>query len=251
MKMKKIASAIMGLAFAAGVGTVQAQTFTPPNTTPGEEAMTVIAESYLSIMAALITADQSALGGCAAYTGSYPVQISTTGAGSGNGSLNFSINLNASNTTNPATSTLGTSYNVTQTGTGQVRAGVVGSYNGNFAFGVNGFIMVGDSTFTINEFGVPILWDEHIIKDFWQDPSNAFGKLLLDDGLEAITKLNLPQSKWRQRSQHTRPDGGNGSLAITKTLIRPDNVPACTITLNGAVGNNFGGKSFQGMLSVQ
>ncbi len=249
MRMKKIASAILGLAFAAGVGSAQAVTYTPPNTTPGEEAMTAVAESILGLTAGLITASQAPEGGCQHYAGSYPVAITTSGAGNGSGSLDYSVQLNVTNITNPATSTLGTKYQVTQSGQGGIRDGETQNFNGQFAFGVSGFIMAGGSFYDIKEFGSWISWDQGIIKDFWQI-DGTFGKQLQDDGLEVITKLTLPQSKWRQTSNHIRPDGGNGLLSITKELITPVNTPACKITLTGAIGNSFGGKSFSGTLTV-
>ncbi len=249
MRMKKIASAVLGLAFAAGVGSAQAVTYTPPNTTPGEEAMVAVAESILSLTAGLITASQTPEGGCAHYAGSYPVVISTTSTGNGNGSLDYSVQLDVTNISNPGLSTLGTKYQVTQSGTGGIRDGETQNFNGRFAFGVSGFIMAGGAFYDIKEFGQFIPWDELIIKDFWQ-VDGTFGKQLLDDGLEVITKLTLPQSKWRQTSRHIRPDGGNGLLSITKELITPVNTPACKITLTGAVGNSFGGKSFSGSMTI-
>lgn len=225
MKIKKIASAVMGLALATGVSSAYAAAGAEPNSTKGEEAAISLAESLLSIMAAHVT-----LNGC--NTAIYPLtSLNTFPDGSGSATLDGTLNLSVSNVGMTAK---GTKYVVA--GSGQLRGQGIPDYLGNYAFGVQGAIMAGTATLGLIEFGARNEWGEVIIKDFYTvDGTN--GKKLVDDGLEAITKLGYPRSKWKQTSDHTRSNGGDGAWNATKVRVGPTNTPNCKITFTGVFDN--------------
>ncbi len=225
MRMKKIASAVLGLAFAAGMSSAYAAGGESPNSTKGEEAAVSLAESLLSTMAAYVT-----LKGCTfAY---YPItSLNTFPDGSGNAVLDGTYDLSVSNT---GMSTKGTKYHVS--GGGSIRGQGIPTYSGDYAFGVQGAIMTGAADLQLIEFGSPTDWGEVIIKDFYT-VDGSHGKKLVDDGLEAITKLGYPRSKWKQTSDHTRSNGGDGEWNAKKVRVGPTNTPNCTITLKSKFDN--------------
>lgn len=248
MKIRKFTSALIGFGLTAAIGVATAGPLDPPNTSKGEEAAFALSEAYLSLTSAVITR----IGSCALAAGSRPLVLTTTADGSGQGTYDFDIvyNITRKNlVVNQNNAANGNIYDVIQAGTGHLAGIQTNAFNGDFAFGIAGAIMEGVSTYNLKEFGVFNQWDEVIIKDFWTVDSSA-GKMLQDDGLEVITKLGYPRSKWRQTSMHTRPDGVQGFWSATKTLVNINNVAACTITLTGTFSQNFGGINFSGMITV-
>lgn len=250
MKLKKFISVLVCLGLLATFSIAKAQTFTnsllPPNSTPGEEAGTALGESFLSLTSAIITR----LGVCAAGTSGVTISVNAGGNGSGTYDTDIVLNiLRRQAAVNLANAANGNIYDVTQAGAGVFRGVPINSYAGIYAFGIGGAIMTGSATFNLIEFNVPNLWDEHIIKDFWTQ-TGTFGKIVRDDGLEVITKINYPRSKWRQTSFHQRPDGGQGLWSATKTLVTINNVAACTVSIAGTFASNFGGITFAGAITV-
>ena len=83
-------------------------------------------------------------------------------------------------------------------------------------------------------------YDQHIIKDFWdvsedkQDPEHQV-KIVRDEGLEVITKLDFPRTKWFQESIYIREDGQPGKIDWIKTQIAPFGSDLCKMTFTGDV----------------
>ncbi len=96
-------------------------------------------------------------------------------------------------------------------------------------------------------------FDEHIIKDFWKRctrpgtgvpeacpsgetkppaPGSELDHQIVDFGLELITKLNYPRSKYEQSSLYRRPNNGDGWMWMVKTKIAPNIGTLCQIQLN-------------------
>lgn len=245
MKVNKFTSALIGAGLAAAVGVASAAETDPPNTSKGEESAFALSESFLSLTAAVITR----VGSCAAMAGSYDLGIVVDANGNGGGTFDNDIVYNILRMIDPQNALNGNQYDVSQAGEGLLRSVKTAGFNGHFGFGIQGAIMEGNSTYDLYEFGVANRWDETIIKDFWT-VDVGFGKFLRDDGLEVITKLGYPRSKWRQVSDHERPDGNQGFWSATKTLVTINNVAACQIVLKGAFSSNFGGINFGGSVSV-
>ncbi len=93
-------------------------------------------------------------------------------------------------------------------------------------------------------------YDEHVVKDFFSDTSSLPGRLVLDQGLEVITKTDWPRMKFRQTSRYTPPDGGIGSIDIDKVSIAPSNAPQCYMGFKAEVDDFGSGIQFAGNLRV-
>ena len=92
--------------------------------------------------------------------------------------------------------------------------------------------------------------DEHVIKDFLLEASQLPERVVMDQGLEVITKLNYPRMKFRQTSLYIPADGGLGFLAIEKLSVAPDNSPQCFIQYEALVDDFGGGIQLKGEVIV-
>lgn len=259
MKLNKLTAALLvaGLSTSASAQVVDPIFGAAPNMTPGQEAAWSIAESILSLVSATITAN-----GC---SGGGNFAIATQNAGTGSGQYPtgtpFPITLNVTKTGDVLG--FGREYTVTSpaAAVGYIPNTQVRNYNGKFTFGFGSAIMIASATFDMNEFGAWPMWDEHVIKDFWRDTCPAAqpgcvtaagtkNSLVRDAGLEVITKMTYPKTKWRQASVHVPPDGGAGVFTVTKQLIQATNGTACALTMSGFSLADLNNPIIQGSVTV-
>jgi hypothetical protein len=84
-------------------------------------------------------------------------------------------------------------------------------------------------TFKHPQSGRLIPYDEHSIKDYYKQVIDGLGSnesrvdgpqsWEFDYGFEVITKKNFPVAKWAELSWYRQQDGGDGILAVQKTLV--------------------------------
>jgi uncharacterized protein YraI len=261
MKLNKLTAALLvaGLSTSASAQVVDPIFGAAPNMTVGQEAAWSIAESILSLVSADITANGCRGGGNFVISATNGPVGTVVGNGTYPTGTPFPLNLNA---TYAATQTLfGRQYTVAQglPAIAYIPQTQIQNYLGNFTFGYQSSIMIANATFQMNEFGAWPVWDEHVIKDFWRDTCNVAGcvtpsgtktTMVRDAGLEVITKLTYPKTKWRQASTHVPPDGGAGVFTVTKQLIQATNGTACSMTMSGFSLADLNNPYIQGSLTV-
>lgn len=214
MKMRKLSSTLIAGSLAFGLASTSAMAQgTPPDLTLAERGAYTLIEAGLSVMAAVVEKN-----GCAATARTYPAVVEVYSDGEG-----FSVvdDLELYTEVGQAT-TKGQIFNVTS-GNGDVNNVSIENYTSDFGFSKKGEIMYGISDYWLNSDP----WDEVIIKDFWLTRRG----FIKDAGLEVITKLGFPRSKWRQVSKTIRPNGRDGYLSITKTQIAPHATAECEISV--------------------
>jgi hypothetical protein len=84
-----------------------------------------------------------------------------------------------------------------------------------------------------------------VIKDFWKESLRGL-PVIIDWGLQSVSKYNYPQDKWWQRSQANRSDGIFGRTHFRKDrLYSAKNGGACTIDIDmsGTNDADFFGQS--------
>ena len=128
--------------------------------------------------------------------------------------------------------------------------------DGNFWYSGKGEIMYADAHFQLcvlncgSGFPGAEDYDEHVIKDFFAEPMFLPDRLVIDQGLEVITKENYPRMKFRQSSTYVPPNGGLGEILIDKISVAPSNAPECMIKLDLVVDDFGGGIQFTGNVMV-
>ena len=246
MKKSLLSTAIAG-ALLATSSVATAQVFaTAPNLSVPEKAAFTCIEQALSVTAAIVERT-----GCAA--------VANPGVYSLGGNVNFDGD--GSCTLDDFTITVdtilddfrGTNVLTANNGRGQVDDVVVDNKTGAYWFSRLGEIMYGSSDFTLcvadcNNPSKDEDYDEHIIKDFYDIASVS--RIIIDEGLEVITKEDYPRMKFRQDSTYVPPNGGIGDLIITKVPIAPENSPVCTILYDAVVDDLSGGIQFSGNVTV-
>ena len=108
------------------------------------------------------------------------------------------------------------------------------------------------------------MMDEHIIKDFWKrctgpdnevlgscgsEPTEDEKHQVVDFGLELITKLDYPRTKYEQSSLYRRPNNADGWMWIVKTQIAPGTGTLCQIQLQLYV-DDLTNSTFEGWGSI-
>ncbi len=127
---------------------------------------------------------------------------------------------------------------------------------GNFWYTGEGEIMYSETYFQLclincgDGFPGAEDYDEHVIKDFYLDGELVPDRIVHDQGLEVITKMNWPRVKFRQTSYYLPPDGGLGELKIEKVSIAPSNAPRCYIEYEAQVDDFGSGMQFSGAVMV-
>ena len=209
-----------------------------PQLTPAEEGGFVLAESLISLTAAFVSRS-----GCGPVVGDYPYDIWVDETGSGSASYGAGSDpILLDVTPGPTMPYFGAHYDVASPVANDPgflnAANSIQNFDGRLSYSEGGAILISNSDFEMQEFGYYVPWDEHNIKDFWL--SDGTGQHISDSGLEAITKLTYPVTKWRQTSQHWRWNGGPGFFVAEKYLITPWNSADCHISISGLVNQLLG-----------
>ncbi len=210
-----------------------------PNLTLPEKSAFAILEQGVSMLAAVI--DRV---GCAVTAGTYTFDVDANGDGSGSGTIDDATIVIPL----PVTDNLrGTKLNTTVPVPGEIDDVLVVDLDGYYTFSRTGEIMLARSDFGLcvlnclgPEFPGREAHDEHVIKDFLLDATQLPERVVEDQGLEVITKLNYPRMKFRQTSLYVPADGGLGFVEIEKVSIAPNNSPQCYIRYD-AIVDDFGG----------
>ena len=222
----KIGKLLVGAALTVAANSAIAAGPSPQAGIP-EQGGWVLLESALSTAAAVITNS-----GCS--LGIFALNVDVEANGSGTATLD-GVTLTQPV---PTTSSKGSLWRVT--GGGSFRAVAVANYVGNYGSDREGAMLYGRADMLLGA-GADA-YDEHIIKDFWlKDPTAQNHADVVDDGLEIITKLDYPRTKWYQESAHHRPNGGDGTISVKKTQIAPDSTSLCSMSYTGLVDNLGGG----------
>lgn len=246
MKKSMLSTAIAGALLAtSSVAIAQGPA---PNLTVQEKAAFTCIEQALSITAAIVERT-----GCAAVAnpGVYSLGGNVDFNGDGACTLDdFTIEVATA-----VDDFRGTQVNTSNSDRGQVDDVEVDNLAGTFWFSRLGEIMYGAADFTlcVSDCGPQNPqkdedYDEHIIKDFYD--SASVSRIIIDEGLEVITKEDYPRMKFRQDSNYVPPNGGIGDIVITKVPIAPENSPVCTILYDAEVDDLSNGIQFSGNVTV-
>lgn len=241
-------STLVGGALLAASSVATAQNTGPaPDLTLPEKGAFTLMDQALSLVAALIDRQ-----GCSATAGNYTLGGGTDSNGEGSATIDdttitVTTNLDDFRGTNQATAI---------PAPGQI--GDVDFFNldGRFWYSGAGEIMYADADFQLcfincgPAFPGAEDYDEHVIKDFFADTEGKPSRLVLDQGLEVITKQDYPRRKYRQDSRYMPPDGQIGEVDIEKVSIAPSNAPQCFLEYDALVDDFGGGIRFQGTLLV-
>ncbi len=235
---KNIISALLSVAMIGGVSTTASAAGPAPQLTPQEKVLFSLTEQAVGTIGAITDANPT---GC--FNANYNISA-TANLSSGSLTLDdrtFSATVRENNNR-------GTFVDVTSPGSGDVGNVGVRRVKNFFHFSKLGEIMYSNGDFQIKPIELGAQWEDydlHVIKDFWWDtvfgggPQGAANGVR-DAGLEVVTKLDYPRSKWRQTSQYRRFDGIDGLYSVTKVLIAPDNAPGCKIQIRRADVQRFG-----------
>lgn len=272
MKIKKLTTALLALGFTSSVAFAAGNPppgITPfpdegpnPKKRPYQEASAALTEVNISGLAALITMHgcdfvYDSLGGGA--TTLY-VESNENGTGESRmpdvGNFAFPFRLEILTPQPRPEDRLGAKYHITQVPGNYINVSDdlrLRNWAGDLDFSTGGAIMISDSTFELDEYvGAWWEWDEVNIKDFWVYDKSYHIK---DAGLEVITKLGYPQSKWRQYSDHIWWNAeveGEGSVDIWKWLITPYDKPDAYIHLVGTIlDGSFGSHVIKADITVE
>jgi hypothetical protein len=240
MKLRTLASALVIAGLSVGVAQASG---TPAGLTKAEKSAFSLLESLFSATAAAIEAN---IGGCAAMAFGYNVEANAFSNGDGTARIGrFFVE-----TWGQPFDVRGDLFDVEQVDSpGDINLVDVADYVALYGWDSSGSIMWASADMTVN-------WDpydQHIIKDFWDntDEGEHQVKKVLDAGLEVITKLDYPRSKWFQWSDYTREDGVEGIITWTKTQIAPYGGDLCNMLFTGDVDlQGHGFQLFHGRLII-
>lgn len=203
-----------------------------------------LVESALS----LVAANQHYLqDGCS--TKSYGLEVESDFSGTGtaflddvgaNGLVSFS------NTVTQSTANPSRGAKCVVDADGQLFGTTVSGYDGNHAWSRFNQFFIDSAVFNLNN--VP--YDEHSIKDFY-GRNNLTGdytgqKWIFDWGLEVVTKLGYPVSKWSERSWYNKWDGADGKVKV----VKQDVATGCKITYIASPYFSGDAVTFSGTVSV-
>jgi len=123
----------------------------------------------------------------------------------------------------------------------------VADYIGQHAWARYNQFFIDSADFKLN--GVP--YDEHSIKDFYgrvlaTDEQYAGGPWIFDWGLEVVTKLGYPVSKWSEQSWYHKWDGVDGKVKV----IKQDVATNCKITFVASPYQAGDGITINGVVKV-
>ncbi len=249
MKKSVLSSAIAGAMLATSSVAIAQNTGASPELTLPEKGAFTCIEQSLSLVAALIDRQ-----GCAASLGNYTLSGDILFDGSGFCTVDdTTVGVLTQNDT-----MRGTYQTTAIAGVGEIDDVDFTNLRGEFWYSGEGEIMYADAYFQLClvNCGVDLPgaenYDEHVIKDFYMDPNptERGERVVLDQGLEVITKNNWPRKKYRQTSEYVPPDGGLGYVEIDKVSIAPSNAPECYIILDAEVDDFGGGIQWSGSLDV-
>lgn len=197
---------------------------------PVKEARIALAEMFASLTAARVSSQWQEYFGNPRCSGVYDFELRVQSSGTGTGTYD-GIDFTVTNVT--AAGDVGRTYDVADVN-GVIPGNGIANVTGKFIYGPGSAILLADADFQLDQ-GAAIDWDEHIIKDFWKEPCVAgvpvchqqqnialpLSKttMVVDAGLEVVTKEDYPKSKWVQNSNHTEIDGGDGGISIVKELV--------------------------------
>ena len=249
MKKSVLSTAIAGAMLATSSAAIaQGNTGPSPNMTLPEKGAFTCIEQSLSLLAALIDRQ-----GCNASTGNYTLDgdIEFDGFGS------CTIDDTTIAVTTVADTMRGTHMFTNIVGIGEIDDVDFLNLAGNFWYSKEGEIMYADAFFQLclvncggSQPPGAENYDEHVIKDFYSDPSLLPDRYVLDQGLEVITKNNWPRKKYRQDSFYYPPNGGLGILTVDKVSIAPNNAPQCYLDFDAEVDDFGGGIQWSGSVEV-
>jgi hypothetical protein len=178
--------------------------------------------------------------GCQAISG----QLTTYADNSGNGDATL---VTAGNTIKFLVSRVasdpfrGDKYQVTAT-SGGIGGTPLSGILAKYRFNKNSTIMDGDFVVNVpnpSAPNAPDLFTGSVIKDFFLFPMTIDGierNVVLDWGLQALTKKTYPIAKYWQRSRMIREDGIEGSVKMQKTRLAGG--PACRVVVNSHGSGN-------------
>lgn len=212
-----------------------------PGTSSGEQAAIIIGKSFMSLAAAAATKAT-----CSNIANRYDVSIRTFESGSGRGIMNGTIVLETSQFQSSAK---GTKYRLTQQGEGSMIGNFIRNYAGEFQFSFKGDLLTGTANFEQKEFDIYSPWSLTFINESW-GITQSHGQKIINHGLNAISKVDFPRSKWRQTAEQTRPNIEDGFWVSKMTLISSTNTSKCSITLAGSYDYLSGGVFFEGAILV-
>ncbi len=245
MKKSVLSSAIAGALLATSSVAIAQNTGPSPNLTLPEKGTFSCVEQSLSLVAALIDRQ-----GCAASAGYYTLGGEVDYLGNGS----CTIDDRKIDVATAGNTLRGTAQATTTTGPGEIDDVDFFNLAGEFWYSGEGEIMYANALFQLClvncgvDFPGAENYDEHVIKDFYQDAGPE--RIVLDQGLEVITKNNWPRMKFRQDSYYLPPDGGLGVLEIDKVSIAPNNAPQCYIDYDAQVDDFGSGMQFSGSVMV-
>lgn len=252
MRLNKRTFTTMALGLSISLSLVTAQVAEAggptPQLSPAEEGAFALAETLLSITAALVTK-----GGCANVVGGpFSIQAGVNGDGTATFPTNQVNGVMLKVTRGLSVISFGTKYTVDQFPQGErqyLNLDSIKDYAGDLNYSDGGAILTSRSEFRMFEFGFDFPWGEHNIKDFWT--ADEYGAHIEDTGLEVVTKGGYPLTKWRQASNHWRLNStGVGEFLAKKSLITPSNVSDCHIEMIGTVNQMLGQFTMHGDIMV-
>ncbi len=249
MKKSILSTAIAGALLAtSSVAIAQDGNSGPaPDLTLPEKGTFSCVEQSLSLLAALIDRQ-----GCAASEGVYTLGGEVDYLGNGA----CTIDDTTIDVTTAEDTYRGTHQETAVSVPGEIDDVDFLNLDGDFWYSGEGEIMYADAHFQLClvncgvDFPGAEKYDEHVIKDFYMDGEILPERIVLDQGLEVITKNNWPRMKFRQDSVYLPPDGGLGELEIDKVSIAPNNAPVCYIDYDAQVDDFGSGMQFSGSVMV-
>lgn len=232
MKLRTLTAALVMAGVSANASALDV-TGDVPNLTMAEKGGFILIEALLSSVAQVITFQR-----CEVTAGTYDMYVSTNFQGYGEGFVDGK-ELKIENITPIPTKgeLFETADGDNPPNTKDINGVRMRRHDGLFGIDLFGSMLYGNSTVEIDNGFDWELWDEHIIKDFWKRKDQSDWHQVDDNGLELITKLQAPVAKYWQTSEYTRPNGGPGSISITKSQIAPNSANLCTMTFTAAVGD--------------
>lgn len=229
---KRLYKSMLALGLSAGTMPVYAQF---PLTVP-EKAAVCLVESCLSTFATVVEFQ-----GCSLTAGTYSISAGVNGAG--NGSIQCDkVTYNVTSIVKPAKGQL---CDVKAPSPGSVASVDINSYNTDpvHAWNRKGTIFVDQALLHINSLPPHVFWDEKSIKN-WKAVDR--GHSFIDDGLEVITKMRFPRSKWKENSEYKR--NPEDTLRILKKRITGGT--PCSIRLNASTDDAGGDFDVFGTVTV-
>ncbi len=196
----------------------------PPILKPQEEAAMAITQSYMDIVAAIATKI-----GCQKMAGVYSYNFNTESTGQGSGILSGTIRLsvNQNGLQKFSDNTQATKYFIYQPTPGWFFGEAVTNLISNYAFGINGHLLVGASQLKSG-----IQW-RTVVVDEIEEKRGSLGRAVEGKGLEYVEGISpdLSTAKWRKQVNLIRPSVEDGLIKATATKISSTNQKTCQITL--------------------